>query len=245
MSATGPLTALAIRYKSDKWGGHSYTKHYETHFRDFRDREANLLEIGIGGYEDPHAGGNSLRMWQDYFVKARIFALDFFDKSPHATDRMKIYQGSQDDAALLRRMNAEAGGFDIVIDDGSHRSEHVIASFTTLFPLLKSGGIYVVEDTQTSYWPGFGGDPHDRDALTTSMGFFKSLVHGLNHAEINDYQPNYFDLHIESIHFYHNLVFIYKGDNSEPSNMAADDAIRATGLRRPEHEIRALHEEHG
>ena len=57
------------------------------------------------------------------------------------------------------------------------------------------------------------------------MPFFKSLVDGLNHKEfiIPGYKPTYYDQHIISIHFYHNLIFIYKGLNDEPSNLVVNN----------------------
>jgi len=228
MSDIGPLSALAKKYGSDKWGSHNYTLHYEAHFAAFRDQEINLLEIGIGGYEDQSGGGESLKMWNDYFPRASIFALDLYDKQAHATKRIKIYQGRQNDRELLQAISAEAGGFNIIIDDGSHYSADVITSFNVLFPLLREGGLYVVEDTQASYWSHFGGCHINIDSPQYTMGFFKSLVHGLNHAEIPQpvYAPSYFDLNITSLHFYHNLVFVGKGDNSKPSNFDPDHPIR-------------------
>jgi hypothetical protein len=55
----------------------------------------------------------------------------------------------------------------------------------------------------------------------TSMNYFKTLVDGLNYEEftLGEYAPTYFDRHITSMHFYHNLVFIYKGQNNEGSNL--------------------------
>jgi hypothetical protein len=35
-----------------------------------------MLEIGVGGYDSPISGGESLRMWKTYFPFAKIFALD-------------------------------------------------------------------------------------------------------------------------------------------------------------------------
>lgn len=118
-------------------------------------------------------------------------------------------------------MHEECGGFDIIIDDGSHCNNHVIATFKILFPLLKLGGIYAIEDLQTSYWKRiFGGSSTMLSSSTTSMGFLKSLTDGLNYAEfdLEDYKPTYFDTHITSMHFYHNLAFVYKGENNEDSN---------------------------
>ena len=59
--------------------------------------------------------------------------------------------------AFLTSVVDEIGPLDIIIDDGSHLNEHVIRTFEILFPLLNEGGIYAVEDLQTSYWPDHGG----------------------------------------------------------------------------------------
>lgn len=57
------------------------------------------------------------------------------------------------------------------------------------------------------------------------MNYFKSLIDCLNHQEFvkRDYLPTYFDQHIVSVHFYHNLIFIYKGLNNEESNVSFED----------------------
>ena len=118
----------------------------------------------------------------------------------------------------------EIGVLDIIIDDGSHLNEHIIETFKILFPKLKDGGIYVVEDIQTSYWNDYGGDSKDLNNPKTAMNFFKRLTDSLNHQEIPDenYVESYYDKNIVSIHFYHNLVFIHKGANDEKSNMVTN-----------------------
>jgi hypothetical protein len=100
---------------------------------------------------------------------------------------------------------------------GSHLNEHVVKTFEVLFRLLRPNGIYVVEDTQTAYWPTWGGG---RDNPRNSMAFFKNLVDGLNYVEypVEEYRPNYFDEHIVEIAFFHNLIFIRKGKNDEKPN---------------------------
>lgn len=120
------LTYLAKKYKSDKWGSHFYTPHYETHFKKFKFKSISLLEIGVGGYEDPFAGGSSLRMWKKYFPFGKIYSLDIFDKSPQEERRIKIFKGSQVDENLLLSICDEIDEIDLIIDDGSHINEHVI-----------------------------------------------------------------------------------------------------------------------
>lgn len=213
------LTKLAQLHVCDKWGTHYYTPHYAFHFKKFRREEINLLEIGVGGYKNPDRGGASLRMWKDYLRKANIYAIDIHDKSLLEENRIKIFQGSQADTQFLGRICEDIGEIDIIIDDGSHMNEDIITSFEYLFPKLKKGGVYVVEDLQCAYWPWYGGDSDNMENPVTAVNYFKNLIHGINYVEFlkSGYEPNYFDENITSIHFYHNILFIYKGDNTTPS----------------------------
>jgi hypothetical protein len=221
------LSKLAEVFDTDKEkkGEHSYARCYESHFARLRRRRLNVLEIGIGGYADPQQGGNSLRMWKSYFPKSNIYGIDICDKSPHNEHRIKTFQGSQVDEAFLRHVASQIGRIDLIIDDGSHVSEHVIATFKILFPLLSENGIYAVEDLQTSYWDhaDWGGSK-DLSAPHTSMNFLKSLTDGLNHTEFTApmYSPTYTDKHIVSMHFYHNLVFIHKGNQNDFADSALE-----------------------
>lgn len=219
------LNRLGTLYGTDKIGGHFYTTHYMTHLNKFKYKRINLLEIGVGGYENPHSGGESLRMWKKYFLFGKIFGLDIYDKSALQENRIKIFKGSQVDKDFLYTVTDEIGEIDIIIDDGSHINEHVIETFKLLFPKLKDGGIYVIEDTQTSYWEDYGGDSKDLNNPKTMMNYFKSLTDKLNNQEfiIPNYEQNFFDKKIVSMHFYHNLIFIYKGNNDEKSNVVINN----------------------
>jgi hypothetical protein len=210
------LNELAVHFKTDKWGAHRYTQHYENHFAKWRNERFTMLEIGIGGYSKAGQGGASLRMWKHFFGRAQIVGLDIQDKSFVEEDRIRAYQGSQVDMSILQRIVDDVGSLRIIIDDGSHRPEHVRKTFAMLFPLLEDGGIYAIEDTQTSYWPEWGGS-EDRYDRGTSMALVKDLIDGLNYEEYVDenYEPTYSDLHVVAVHAYHNLVLIEKGTNAE------------------------------
>ena len=216
------LTQIAARTGTDKWGVHFYTPHYERHLGHLRDEEFVLLEIGVGGYARDRQGGASLRMWKRYFRRAQVVGLDIEDKSFLDRPRITTVRADQTDPAALRGVLDRFGVPLVVIDDGSHRPADILATFETLFPLLPSGAVYAIEDTQTSYWPEFGGDEDPR-ASGTTMAFVKTLVDGLNHEEFLDpsYEPSYTDLHVTAVHCYHNLVVIEKGDNREGSNKRA------------------------
>jgi len=215
------LRRLAKIAGTKDFGGYGATALYERTFRPRRWQKLNLLEIGVGGYDD-QSGGKSLRLWNAFFPRAQIAAIDIYDKTALSGGRVQVYQCSQIDKPGLDRIARIYGGFDIIIDDGSHLNEHQIRSFELLFPHLKPGGLYVVEDTQTSYWEGFGGGPVGSPAHTRScVSWFRSLVDGLNHAEYPDpnYRPTRYDREIVSLTFAHNLIVIEKGDNAKPSNI--------------------------
>jgi hypothetical protein len=212
------LNRLALLFGTDKWGSHWYTQHYQRYFGPLKKKRLNLLEIGVGGYENPDEGGESLRMWKAYFRNSQIVGIDIRDKACFREHRVDVRQCDQIDTEALLRLSNEYGGFDIIIDDGSHINEHVIKTFCILFPELRQNGIYVVEDVQTAYWPTWGGGIGNPQ---TSMAFFKGLADGLNHVEypIADYEPKYFDQNIVELAFFHNLIFICKGNNNEKSNI--------------------------
>ncbi|MEJ6480711.1 hypothetical protein N0Y54_05080 [Nostoc punctiforme UO1] len=240
------LIKLATFYGTDKWNSHWYAQHYARHFAPLRLKKLKILEIGVGGYDDPKSGGESLRMWKSYFPNSMIYGIDVVDKTFLEEHRIKIFQGSQNDEDFLNKVVAETGEFDIIIDDGSHVNEHVIKSFNVLFTALKDGGIYAVEDTLTSYlpnldekrlntgsrgvlenWPRVGGSL-ELNAPKTTMNFFKKLVDCLNYQEVlrPGYSPSYFDRHIVAMHFYHNLIFIYKGNNNEDGYYLQNNTIK-------------------
>lgn len=220
------LTELAQLYKTDKWGRHRYTEHYEQHLKLLKRQTFALLEIGVGGYARERQGGASLRMWKAFFPKAQIVGLDIEDKSFVDEDRIITYQGSQTDPAVLDRILAEHP-VRVVVDDGSHRSEHAIATFHYVFPLLPAGSIYAIEDCETSYWSNYGGST-DPDAPTT-MNMVKGLLDGLHYEEFTEvgYQPSAIELGVVAVHTYHNLVIIEKGHNAERRGRRHSAAVRA------------------
>lgn len=219
------LATWAWHYGTDKWGVHWYAPHYERHLAHLRHEPITLFEIGVGGW-DLSAGGESLRMWQGFLPRARIVGLDIVDKTALSGGRITVRQGSQVDESVLRQIVTDFGPLQVVIDDGSHRPEHVRETFRILWPLLPDGAVYAIEDIQTTYWPTWGGSLA-LDDPTTSMGLVKELIDGLNHEEIlGERAPLPTDSSVRAVHCYHNLVIIEKGENLEGS---ARDAIADLG----------------
>jgi hypothetical protein len=212
------LKALATIYGSDKWNQHWYAQHYENVFKQVRRKKMNIVEIGIGGWDNPRLGGGSLRMWRTYFPNSKVYGVDIYDKSPHDRLRIKTFRGSQTDSVFLESLVSRIGNIDIFIDDGSHKNGDVLFTFQHMFPHLVDGGFYVIEDTLTSYLPDYDGNANDRNDPHTILGYFKSLTDGLNWEEFTNHgDPSFLDLNIKSITFYHNLIILTKGSELPPS----------------------------
>lgn len=133
-----------------KW--HHYLPIYDRYFAPWRNRPLRFLEIGV-------SKGGSLSMWRRYFGDdAIIFGIDI-DENCRAYDGIagQVRIGSQADPAFLNDVVAEMGGVDVVLDDGSHMMEHIKASLDVLLPKVTDGGLYMIEDLHTAYWPSWGG----------------------------------------------------------------------------------------
>jgi len=195
------LSELAEIYGTDKGPTfHGYTEIYHEYFAPMQDDVFTLLEIGVGGYGDPNAGGESLSMWADYFPNANIHGIDITPKELYG--RFTTHEIDQCDDISLRWLIKTIGAPRIIIDDASHINLKTIQTFDILFPLLKEGGYYVIEDTQTAYIEKeYGGSPVTLSLKPdTILNYMFSIVHRINHSDID----------IKSIHFYKNLVIIKK-----------------------------------
>ncbi len=173
MDGGGYLARLAVVFGSDKWGLHWYAQHCARHFARLRWKRLTLLEIGIGGEENPQQGGGSLRAWKWFFPRGRIVGIDIYDKKAHDERRIRTYKGSQADAEFLRGVIADIGAPDIIIDDGSHRNEHVIASFEGAFTASheftdvwrRDGDRYVKSLPDMTFVKSYGLDKHIPEAI--------------------------------------------------------------------------------
>jgi hypothetical protein len=209
------LTLLARAYGTDKAGPlHRYTPVYERHLGTRRRDRIVLLEIGIGGeHDDPSSGGASLRMWRRWFPRAQIHGADLYDKSGIAGRRIAVHRTDQADPAALEELASAVGPCDVVIDDGSHVCDHVITTFQVLFPAVRPGGTYVIEDLQTSYLPRYGGRPRGSGREGTATGFLADLLDGLHEPGVDgaaDPSLSYADRWVGAVHVYPEMAVIEK-----------------------------------
>ena len=198
-----------------KW--HHYFEIYEKHFNSYRDRPIRMLEIGV-------FRGGSLRMWKQYFHPESIIVGIDIDKSckahERADDNVFVRIGSQADPDFLAEVTEEFGPFDIILDDGSHKTHHQNISFGALFRAsLKDGGCYMVEDMHSNYWL------KTIDSEDTFIDLSKQMVDALHepyfdrteasfrpgHEDaVSEMPVSYLAANIHSIAFYDSIVVFDK-----------------------------------
>jgi hypothetical protein len=177
-AAAENLTALADRYGSDKGSTkHRYTELYHMLFHPYRDQAIQFLEMGllIGGPEHGASADRetkdlpSIRMWLEFFPRARIIGLDVSDFSWFRHDRFAFHRCDMDDRANIDAAALQMPTLDIIIDDASHASHHQQNGFLALWPKLASGGLYIIEDLR---WQP---EAYEKPGLTKTADLFRSF----------------------------------------------------------------------
>jgi len=163
-----------------------YLNIYAEIFKPFLGRKITLLELGV-------ARGGSLLLWQDWFPDGTIIGIDKdlgpLVREPLARERVRCYEGYQDDQLFLTKIATLEGPFDIIIDDCSHSADPTRESFLFLFEYLKPDGLYCIEDWGTGYWdhPEFDGQRYQGPGHRAGMvGFVKELVDEVGMRDITD-----------------------------------------------------------
>ncbi|HEY5236715.1 MAG TPA: class I SAM-dependent methyltransferase [Rhabdochlamydiaceae bacterium] len=208
------LDELALAAGADKASNyHNYTEIYARYFAPLKDKPIKFLEIGI--YK-----GNSVRLWEEYFKNAELHFMDItLERVEYSPQRAHFHIADQEKPEDLRMFIQKTGGnFDVIVDDGGHTMMQQVMSFKYLFPQVKRGGMYIIEDLHTSYWTEYGGGDHPR----TAINFLKGLIDDVNfvgahttRASHHNVNPALKDLNlyraqIESIHFYDSVAIIIK-----------------------------------
>lgn len=173
----GVLTRLANKHGSDKGSMcHQFTDFYEGFLSPIRSSVRKVLEVGVWQ-------GASLKMWRDYFPSATIFGLDTDDCRQLDEKRIRTFVGDQSDRKRLWGLfgsppeGLPTADFDLIVDDGGHHMDQQQVSLGALFPHVRPGGYYILEDLHTSLmYPGWG-IKDDRSNTTLAMieGF---IAHG-------------------------------------------------------------------
>ena len=225
---------------SDKWS--SYLTYYDILFSPLKGAPVSLFEIGV-------QNGGSLEIWSQYFNNAQaITGCDINEKcAALAFDdpRIRVLVGDANSQDIYEKALALAP-FDIIIDDGSHRSDDILHSFLLYFALLKPSGIYVVEDTHAVYLAPSSG----LKSKSSVMAFFKELTDLVNfqfwhtEASISDLVSSFLggismtailrDGWVESIEFRNSIVTIRKSAVADHNKLGARRVVGSIAIVAPE-----------
>jgi len=135
------LHEIGLKHKTDKSTYHNFMFFYEHYLSFMREQPIKMLEIGF-------FKGSSIKTWLEYFSNATVNCIDIIDVD-FTSERFVYNKISQEDDGLKELFSD--GCFDLIIDDGSHITSHQNKSLELLWPKLKKGGFYILEDLHTSF----------------------------------------------------------------------------------------------
>jgi spermidine synthase len=211
-----------------------YFEIYHKHFNRFANTECVILEIGVGQ-------GGSLQMWKNYFGgRAKIYGVDI---DPNCKDfeeeNIEIFIGSQADRNFLQNLKQILPKIDILIDDGGHTMDQQITCFEELFDHIKEDGIYLCEDTLTSYWEEFGGGLKKQGSF---IEFTKNLIDHLHgwHIRNNSLEPQKHACNIGSLHYYDSIFIIEKEKRCMPHHERRGENIHEVFIYNDQFEMNIL-----
>lgn len=183
-----------------------YFEAYDRFFSKFRGKNITILEIGV-------FRGGSLQMWKKYFNtsdnKIQVYGIDIDPECKKLEeDNIEIFIGSQEDREFLRNIKKKIGKVDILIDDGGHTMDQQIITFEELFDLVDEEGIYLCEDTHTSYMQSYGG----KYCGNTFIEYTKNIIDYLHaqYSETDELVRNKYSDEIKYITYCDSMVFIEK-----------------------------------
>ena len=148
----------------------TYFSAYEHLLKQYVGQPITFVEIGV-------YNGGSLGMWRSYFgPQARIIGIDL---NPGAKtleqDGFEIIIGDQADPLFWQKLFSEIGEVDVILDDGGHMNHQQIVTCIEGIPNIRDGGQLIIEDTHTSYLPGFNTPPQH-----TFIEFIKRSIDTIN-----------------------------------------------------------------
>ena len=209
--ATNPLEAYFYANQGrliHKWV--HYFDIYDRHFASFRNKPVTVVEFGV-------SQGGSLQMWKHYFGRrARIFGVDIDPRcAALAEPQVQIRIGDQEDRDFLRSLADEIGPIDVLIEDGGHTMGQQIATFEELWPSIVDGGVFLMEDLHTSYWPNYGGGLR---RAGTFIEYAKKLIDQQHawHAREDELVVDQYTRTIRGMHVYDSIIVFDKASVPKP-----------------------------
>lgn len=215
----------------------SYFDVYHRVFNKFRGRPIKFIEIGV-------QNGGSTKMWSRYFgSSAQIIGIDI-DPACKSLEKegYEIWIGDQADPGFWKGFKEVHPSFDIVLDDGGHTMGQQITSFNELFPALVDGGIYLCEDTHTSYFETHGGGLNKPGTFHEYVKSMIDSMHAWYYVPLGSIESEYLANYLYAISVYDSMVVLEKKKKNPPLTFP-----RGYGghLRLPTLDLAAIRHIHG
>lgn len=170
-SALPTLSELADRHGTDKslHRGHGYVNLYGMLLDPHRDSVRNVTEIGV-------LYGQSVTMWAEYFANAHIWGLDIklhpdAVRRASSVPRIHLFETNAQLVETPTQLQLVPESMDLVIEDASHSHAGTHAIAEAFWPLVKPGGLYVIEDVNA------GGDKRGKYSHVGDRPGFASVAH--------------------------------------------------------------------
>lgn len=200
------LNEIMNEHNADKGSiGHDFCKRYEKHFEPLRDMPIDLLECGI-------QNGLSARAWLEFFSNAIVYGVDVADQHGITDPRFHFIRGNQRDQAFWGAFATRHPHLHIAIDDAEHRAEASKIMFECVWPLIVSGGTYVIEDVCTWADEAFA-SPICGDEWLRFL-FNEVSWHGKDYggkpSPVQNYQLSYLEQTLDSIELSKHLIILKK-----------------------------------
>ena len=154
-------TALAAQPTSDKVTRHSYQTMYGRFLLPYyyQHPTMKMLEIGLG-CDMNYGPGASVSLYKTLFPQAELWEAEYDENCVREYRNSEVMQGINaltgdqgDDNTLDKWISQSGGNFDVVIDDGGHENCQIWNSFMKLWPTVKPGGLYFIEDMEFAHHP--------------------------------------------------------------------------------------------
>ena len=181
---------------------HGYSKFYEKVFLEFKDKKINVLEIGS-------FYGNASAAMFFYFRNANIFGADINpDMFNYTSKRMtSFFVNSSSTSSIQKNIIDKKIKYKIIIEDASHMLKDQIISLFYLFPILESGGYFIVEELDF---------PETREDMRIGQEFpdLKSILKNI--LKKKDFNSKYIDQNLKN-YFLDNVetIEIFRGNINE------------------------------
>ncbi|WP_320204032.1 class I SAM-dependent methyltransferase [Agrobacterium rosae] len=172
------LDELGVKFQTDKSSLlHNYLKLYERRLTHLVAEKFTLIEVGV-------FKGGSLATWAEYFPQATIVGVDI-DPECKQFEKGNAYVriGDASDSSFIFDVVKEFGKPTVVIDDGSHRWDHQIATLQNLFPILLPDGLFIIEDIHTSFEGISSMEPFQAHSSISCFDYLQKLSRAVTAAE--------------------------------------------------------------